>query len=100
MSSTLCARSLFDFGMASMSAGPLSAPDTRTVPLYLGLAIVPSLLIAFLAGSIVGLVIIAREGAQARKKAIPFGVFLALGGIIGLLTGPELIELYEDNFLN
>jgi leader peptidase (prepilin peptidase) / N-methyltransferase len=67
---------------------------------YLGLAIVPSLLIAFLAGSVVGLVIIAREGAQARKKAIPFGVFLALGGIIGLLGGPELIELYEDNFLS
>jgi leader peptidase (prepilin peptidase) / N-methyltransferase len=68
--------------------------------LYLGLAIVPSLLIAFLAGSVVGFVIIAREGAQARKKAIPFGVFLALGGIIGLLGGPELIELYEDNFLS
>ena len=68
--------------------------------LYLGLAIVPAMLIAFLSGSIVGLAIIAREGAQARKKAIPFGVFLALGGIAGLLGGPELIELYEDNFLS
>jgi leader peptidase (prepilin peptidase)/N-methyltransferase len=43
---------------------------------------------------------IAREGAQARKKAVPFGVFLALGGIVGVLAGPELIELYEDQFLN
>ena len=68
--------------------------------LYLGLAIVPAMLIAFLSGSIVGLAIIAREGAQARKKAIPFGVFLALGGIAGLLAGPELIALYEDNFLS
>lgn len=68
--------------------------------LYLGLAIVPAMLIAFLSGSIVGLAIIAREGAQARKKAVPFGVFLALGGIAGLLAGPELIELYEDNFLS
>ena len=67
--------------------------------LYLGLAIVPSMLAAFLAGSVVGLVIIAREGAHARKKAIPFGVFLAFGGIVGVLAGPELIELYEDNFL-
>ena len=68
--------------------------------LYLGLSIIPALLTAFLAGSIVGLAIIAREGAAGRKKAVPFGVFLALGGIVGVLAGPELIELYEDNFLN
>ena len=34
---------------------------------------------------------------SARKKAIPFGVFLALGGIVGVLAGPELVDLYEDN---
>ena len=68
--------------------------------LYLGLSIIPALLVAFLSGSIVGLAIIAREGAAARKKAVPFGVFLALGGIVAVLAGPELIELYEDNFLS
>jgi leader peptidase (prepilin peptidase)/N-methyltransferase len=67
--------------------------------LYLGLSIVPAMLVAFLTGSLVGLGIIAREGAQARKKAVPFGVFLALGGIVGVLAGPELIDLYEDRFL-
>jgi leader peptidase (prepilin peptidase) / N-methyltransferase len=67
--------------------------------LYLGLSIIPSMLVAFLAGSVVGLVIVAREGAQARKRAIPFGVFLALGGVVGVVAGPELIELYESNFL-
>jgi leader peptidase (prepilin peptidase) / N-methyltransferase len=68
--------------------------------LYLGLSIVPAMLVAFLAGTVVGLGIIAREGAQARKKAVPFGVFLALGGIVAVLAGPELIELYEDRFLD
>jgi leader peptidase (prepilin peptidase)/N-methyltransferase len=68
--------------------------------LYLGLSVVPALLTAFVSGTIVGLVIMAREGAAARKKAIPFGVFLALGGIVGVLAGPELIELYEDRFLD
>jgi leader peptidase (prepilin peptidase) / N-methyltransferase len=68
--------------------------------IYLGLSIIPALLIAFLAGSVVGLVMIAREGSSARKKAVPFGVFLALGGIVALLAGPELIELYRDNFLS
>jgi leader peptidase (prepilin peptidase) / N-methyltransferase len=68
--------------------------------LFLGLSIVPALLAAFLSGTLVGLGIIAREGAQARKKAVPFGVFLAVGGLVGVLAGPELIELYEDNFLD
>jgi leader peptidase (prepilin peptidase) / N-methyltransferase len=68
--------------------------------LYLGLSLVPAMLTAFLTGSIVGLGMMAREGVQARKKAVPFGVFLALGGIVGVLAGPELIELYEDQFLN
>ena len=67
--------------------------------LYLGLSIVPAMLTAFLTGSLVGLGMMAREGVQARKKAVPFGVFLALGGIVGVLAGPELIELYEDQFL-
>jgi leader peptidase (prepilin peptidase) / N-methyltransferase len=67
--------------------------------LYLGLSIVPALLTAFLSGSIVGVFIIAREGAAGRKKAVPFGVFLALGGIVGVLFGPDLIDVYRDNFL-
>ena len=67
--------------------------------LYLGLSVIPALLTAFLTGSLVGIVIIAREGAAGRKKAVPFGVFLALGGIVGVLAGPELIDFYTDNFL-
>jgi leader peptidase (prepilin peptidase)/N-methyltransferase len=67
---------------------------------YLGAAVIPALLIGFLTGSVVGLAIIAREGASARKKAVPFGVFLAIGGIVGVLAGPELIDFYETNFLD
>ena len=68
--------------------------------LYLGASVIPALLAAFLSGSVVGLVVIAREGAAGRKKAVPFGIFLALGGIVGVLAGPELIDVYESNFLN
>ncbi|HEX5979812.1 MAG TPA: prepilin peptidase [Thermoleophilaceae bacterium] len=67
--------------------------------LYLGLSLIPAMLTAFLTGSLVGLGMMAREGMQARKKAVPFGVFLAVGGLVGVLAGPELIELYEDQFL-
>jgi leader peptidase (prepilin peptidase) / N-methyltransferase len=68
--------------------------------LYLGISLIPAMLVAFLTGSLVGGVMMAREGIQARKKAIPFGVFLALGGLVGVLAGPELVELYEDQFLD
>jgi leader peptidase (prepilin peptidase) / N-methyltransferase len=67
--------------------------------LCLGLAVIPALLVAFLAGSLAGLVLVLREGTAAGKATLPFGVFLALGGIAGVLAGPELIDLYDDAFL-
>jgi leader peptidase (prepilin peptidase)/N-methyltransferase len=68
--------------------------------LYLGVAVIPALLTAFLTGSIVGIAMIAREGAAARKKAVPFGVFLAIGGLVGVLAGTELVDVYKTNFLD
>ncbi len=65
-----------------------------TMGLFLGRAVAPAILAALLAGSLVGLALIVRHGAKARKMAIPFGPFLALGGIIGMLAGNELIDLY------
>jgi leader peptidase (prepilin peptidase) / N-methyltransferase len=67
---------------------------TATMGLFLGRAVAPAILIALLAGSAVGLAMIARHGSQARKMAIPFGPFLALGGVAGLLVGDQLIDLY------
>ncbi len=66
--------------------------------LYLGRNVAPAILVALLAGAVVGLAMIAREGAEARKKAIPFGPFLALGGIVGQLVGDQLLDLYLGTF--
>jgi leader peptidase (prepilin peptidase)/N-methyltransferase len=66
--------------------------------LFLGRDVAPALLVALLAGSLVGLAIMAIEGAAARKRGIPFGPFLALGGVVGLLAGGDLIDLYLDTF--
>jgi leader peptidase (prepilin peptidase)/N-methyltransferase len=66
--------------------------------LYLGRNVAPALLVALLAGSIVGLGLIARHGAEARKRAIPFGPFLALGGVVGLLAGDQLVDWYLASF--
>jgi leader peptidase (prepilin peptidase)/N-methyltransferase len=65
-----------------------------TMGLFLGRAVAPAVLAALLMGSLVGVVLIARYGPRARKMAIPFGPFLALGGVIGLLAGDQLIDLY------
>lgn len=66
--------------------------------LYLGRNVAPAILVALLSGSIVGLALIASHGAEARKRAIPFGPFLAVGGIVGLLAGDQLVELYLSTF--
>ncbi len=66
--------------------------------LFLGRDVGPAIIAALFAGSVVGLAMIAREGAAARKKAIPFGPFLALGGVVGLLAGGPLVDWYLGIF--
>jgi leader peptidase (prepilin peptidase)/N-methyltransferase len=67
--------------------------------IYLGSSVAPAMLVAFMAGSIVGVAMIAREGRSARKKGVPFGPFLAAGGLVGIFAGPELVDWYVNNFL-
>jgi leader peptidase (prepilin peptidase)/N-methyltransferase len=67
--------------------------------LYLGRAIVPAMLIGFGVGALYGLWLIARHGAEARKQAIPFGPFLAFGGLIGLWYGDAIVDWYLHSVL-
>jgi leader peptidase (prepilin peptidase) / N-methyltransferase len=67
--------------------------------LYLGAAVIPALIVALSGGALVGVGMVLREGTAALKRTVPFGVFLALGGLVGLLAGAELIGLYENAFL-
>jgi len=70
-----------------------------TMGLYLGAAVAPALLAGFAAGAAVGVAIVVRQGTGARKRAIPFGPFLALGGLIGLFWGDQLVDWYLDSFV-
>ena len=55
----------------------------------------PALLVAVLAGTLLGVAIIARRGVAAgRKTAVPFGPFLALGGLVGLFAGQAIVHGY------
>ena len=66
--------------------------------LYLGLSVIPAMLVAFAAGSAVGIGILVRHGPAARKHGVPFGPFLALGGIVAFFVGNELVAAYLDTF--
>ena len=66
--------------------------------LFIGRAIAPATLIGFLLGAIVGVAMIARQGRAARKSKIPFGPFLAIGGVIGLWFGDDMVQWYLDEF--
>lgn len=51
----------------------------------LGGAVLPGLLVGTLAAGVAGLVVLARQGLGARRRAMPFGPFLAFGAITILL---------------
>jgi leader peptidase (prepilin peptidase) / N-methyltransferase len=69
--------------------------------LFLGVAVAPAILIALLSGVLVGAVILARKGARdGRKTAVPFGPFLALGGIVAIFAGQPIVHWYLNNFIH
>jgi leader peptidase (prepilin peptidase) / N-methyltransferase len=67
--------------------------------LYLGSAVAPALLIAVLAGTVIGVGVMLGPGSEGRKTAVPFGPFLALGGVVALLAGDQLIDAYLNAFV-
>lgn len=67
--------------------------------LYLGRAVAPAIFAALIGGVVVGAAIIARKGArEGRKTAVPFGPFLAVGGLIAFFVGNEIVDAYLDTF--
>jgi leader peptidase (prepilin peptidase)/N-methyltransferase len=66
--------------------------------LLLGVGVGWAVPIALFAGMVLALVpsavLFARHGARARKLAIPFAPFLALGGLVALFAGQPLLHAY------
>jgi leader peptidase (prepilin peptidase) / N-methyltransferase len=93
---------LFLFAAAVVYPAGMGMGDVKlagVLGLYLGSSVLPALLAAFLSGSLYGGLLIARHGAKARKMGVPFGPFLAFGGMVALLVGPDLVQAYKDAFL-
>jgi leader peptidase (prepilin peptidase)/N-methyltransferase len=80
-----------------MGMGDVKLP--AVMGLVLGSAVAPALLVALLAGTAAGIGVMARHGIkEGRSTKIPFGPFLALGGIVGLFAGPALVGAYLHGF--
>ena len=58
-----------------------------------------AMFVALIAGTLVGALVMARKGTkEGRKTAIPFGPFLALGGLVALFAGEPLVDWYLNTF--
>jgi leader peptidase (prepilin peptidase) / N-methyltransferase len=88
---------------AFLRPGAMGGGDVKLalmLGLFLGWAVVPALFVAFIAGSIIGVAIIARVGLEkGRKTGIPFGPYLALGGLVGIIAGTAIVDWYSRTFL-
>jgi leader peptidase (prepilin peptidase)/N-methyltransferase len=63
--------------------------------LFLGWTAGLAVMVALVVGSAVGLVIVASVGvSRGRKTGVPFGPFLALGGVVAVLAGDPVVDWY------
>lgn len=62
----------------------------------LGVPVIVGLFIGFIAAFLPAAALLIRHGAAARKRAIPLGPFLALGGVIALFAGHAILDWYGD----
>jgi leader peptidase (prepilin peptidase) / N-methyltransferase len=67
--------------------------------LFLGVSVVPALAIGIVLGALAGVLLMLRYGSEARKHAVPFGPFLAIGGVVALLAGSQMIDAYLNAFV-
>jgi leader peptidase (prepilin peptidase)/N-methyltransferase len=60
----------------------------------LGASVVVAVFAGFVAAFVPAIVLLVRHGRAARRQAIPLGPFLALGGVIGLFFGDQILDWY------
>jgi leader peptidase (prepilin peptidase)/N-methyltransferase len=63
--------------------------------LFLAASVAVALFVGVVSAAVLGLGVLAKRGIrEGRKTGIPFGPFLALGGIVGILAGPQIVHWY------
>jgi leader peptidase (prepilin peptidase)/N-methyltransferase len=66
---------------------------------YLGWRLtILTIFVGVLSGSIVGVLLMARQRERNMQMLLPFGVFLGIGAVASLLVGGQLVEWYAGQF--
>src|ERR1041384_105248 len=66
---------------------------------YLGWRLtILTIFVGVLTGSVIGILLMARQGQRNMQMLLPFGVFLGLGAIAALLFGAPIVEWYAGQF--
>lgn len=72
---------------------------TGVMGFFLGKSVAPALISGLFAGAVVGMALIIAKGAEGRKAGIPFGPYLAIGGLVGLFAGEPILDWYLGTFV-
>lgn len=62
----------------------------------LGVSVIVAMFVGFFAAFVPAALMLLRHGKDARKKAIPLGPFLALGGVVALFWGDAILDWYRS----
>lgn len=66
---------------------------------YLGWRLtIVTIFLSVLSGSVIGVLLMMRQGKKDMQMLLPFGVFLGIGSVIALLIGPHIVEWYAGQF--
>jgi leader peptidase (prepilin peptidase)/N-methyltransferase len=89
------------FGIYLAARGGMGGGDVKLAGL-IGLAagfpaVVPSLLLACLGGGITASILLGLR-RKRRRDPVPFGPFLAVGALAGLLWGTQMVEVWMNLF--
>jgi len=60
----------------------------------LGKTVAVALMLGMLSALVPAVFLLARHGSAARKMGIPFGPFLALGSVVALFFGEQIVDWY------
>jgi len=88
----------FLFGLVLIYPSGMGMGDVKMGGM-LGAFLGPYAALAVFLGALIGAVtggLLMAAGKVQRRSALPFGLFMALGGIISLFFGPRLWELYMN----
>jgi leader peptidase (prepilin peptidase)/N-methyltransferase len=61
----------------------------------LGISVVVAMFVGFFLAFVPALVLFVQQGRDARKAAIPLGPFLAVGGVVALFWGDQILDWYR-----